>query len=166
VPHGKTHTNASTQRQPPKRLAQLTILAIGVVYGDIGTSPLYAFRECFKPGHGVVPVAANVYGVLSLIVWTLILIVAIKYITFIMRADNQGEGGILALLALLLQRQRKLPEQWRGTIGRIQSVVATAYILALFRNSSSASAGVFQANVFRGLVFSVWATASSSSAVY
>ena len=80
---------------------------MGVVYGDIGTSPLYALRECFKPEHGLGPEPANVYGVLSLIVWSLIIIVSIKYIIFIMRADNNGEGGILALLALILQTQRR-----------------------------------------------------------
>jgi KUP system potassium uptake protein len=109
-------TTTPTTHLQDKQLARLTLLAIGVVYGDIGTSPLYAFRECFKPEHGVMPVAANVYGVLSLIVWTLILVVAIKYISFIMQADNQGEGGILALLALLLQQQRRVAERWRGII--------------------------------------------------
>jgi KUP system potassium uptake protein len=80
---------------------------LGVVYGDIGTSPLYALRECFKPEHGLGPEPTNVYGVLSLIVWSLLIIVSIKYIIFIMRADNNGEGGILALLALILQTQRR-----------------------------------------------------------
>lgn len=89
------------------RLARLTLLAIGVVYGDIGTSPLYAIRECFREGHGVEATPANVYGVLSLIVWALIIIVSIKYIAFILRADNRGEGGELALLALILQQTRR-----------------------------------------------------------
>ena len=90
-----------------KRLAFLTLTALGVVYGDIGTSPLYALKECFKAEYGLVPTANNVYGVLSLIVWALILIVAIKYIVFILRADNNGEGGILALLALIFQEERE-----------------------------------------------------------
>ncbi|HEV8194574.1 MAG TPA: KUP/HAK/KT family potassium transporter, partial [Ktedonobacterales bacterium] len=81
--------------------------ALGVVYGDIGTSPLYAFRECFNPEYGLAPSVSTVYGLLSLIVWSLILIVSVKYIVFIMRLDNHGEGGILALLALLLQRRRR-----------------------------------------------------------
>lgn len=85
------------------RLAILTLTALGVVYGDIGTSPLYAFRECFKPVYGLSPVPAHVVGVLSLILWALIFTVTVKYIGFIMRADNRGEGGIFALLALLLQ---------------------------------------------------------------
>jgi KUP system potassium uptake protein len=84
-----------------RRLAVLSFTALGVVYGDIGTSPLYAFREAFHPAHGVAPTVEAVYGILSMIVWSLILIVSIKYIALVMRADNRGEGGILALLALL-----------------------------------------------------------------
>jgi KUP system potassium uptake protein len=84
-----------------RRLAVLSFTALGVVYGDIGTSPLYAFREAFHPVHGVPPTVDAVYGVLSMIVWSLILIVSIKYIALVMRADNRGEGGILALLALV-----------------------------------------------------------------
>ena len=90
-----------------KRLRLLTLTALGVVYGDIGTSPLYALQECFKAEYGLAPTSANVYGVLSLIVWALISIVAIKYIVFILRADNNGEGGILALLALIFQEERE-----------------------------------------------------------
>ncbi|HEX9085725.1 MAG TPA: potassium transporter Kup [Gemmatimonadaceae bacterium] len=100
-------------RPSGRRLAKLTLLALGVVYGDIGTSPLYALRECFKLEHGLAPVPDNVYGVLSLIVWSLIVIVSIKYIIFIMRADNNGEGGILALLALILQKQRRDADSFR-----------------------------------------------------
>ena len=86
------------------KLALLTLTALGVVYGDIGTSPLYALKECFNGPHGVEPTPENVIGVLSMIVWSLITVVSIKYISFILRADNRGEGGILALLALLLQK--------------------------------------------------------------
>lgn len=84
-----------------KLRASLALAVLGVVYGDIGTSPIYALRQCFN---GVSPVAVstpNVYGVLSLIFWSLILIISIKYMTFVLRADNRGEGGIFALLALL-----------------------------------------------------------------
>jgi len=88
---------APNQRWPAARLA---IAALGIVFGDIGTSPLYAMRECFGE-HGVTPTAANVLGVLSLMLWSLTLVVAVKYLSFIMRADNQGEGGIFALLALI-----------------------------------------------------------------
>ncbi len=74
--------------------------ALGVVYGDIGTSPLYALRECFSGIHGIGVTRGNVLGVLSLIFWSLIVLVTVKYLTFVLRADNKGEGGILALLAL------------------------------------------------------------------
>ena len=87
-----------------KSVAALTLTAVGVVYGDIGTSPLYAMRECFHGPHAVAATHENVLGVLSLIVYALILVVSIKYIVVVMRADNQGEGGILALTALVPQR--------------------------------------------------------------
>lgn len=83
-------------------LAGAMIGALGVVYGDIGTSPLYALRECFAPTHGVAPTEPNVLGLLSLVFWSLALIVCVKYLWFVLRADNRGEGGILALLALTL----------------------------------------------------------------
>jgi KUP system potassium uptake protein len=105
--HTLTATELDHEAQHPpatgRRLALLTLTALGVVYGDIGTSPLYALRECFKPEHGIAPTHENVVGVLSLILWSLILVVSVKYITFVLRADNRGEGGILSLLALLLQ---------------------------------------------------------------
>src|SRR6476620_8290930 len=103
-------------RPQGKRLALLTLTALGVVYGDIGTSPLYALRECFKAEYGIHPTPANIIGVLSLIVWTLILVVSVKYIVFILRADNRGEGGILSLLALLLQRERRGEDRKRRMI--------------------------------------------------
>jgi len=81
-------------------LAGLSVAALGVVFGDIGTSPVYTFRECFNPEHGFPLDAEHVLGVLSMIFWALIIVVAVKYVLLIMRADNQGEGGILALLAL------------------------------------------------------------------
>lgn len=89
-----------------RRLALLTITALGVVYGDIGTSPLYAISESFLMSRerGLLPTQANVYGILSLILWSLTLIVTIKYVAFVMRADNKGEGGIVALLALILRK--------------------------------------------------------------
>jgi KUP system potassium uptake protein len=82
-------------------LLPLTLTTIGVVYGDIGTSPLYAMRECFFSSHSVPATHSNVLGVLSLIIYSLIIVISIKYIALVMRADNQGEGGILALTALL-----------------------------------------------------------------
>ena len=86
-----------------KNLMFLTVAALGVVFGDIGTSPLYAIRECFH-GEYAIPVSdANILGILSLIFWSLITVVTVKYLIFIMRADNQGEGGVLALASLLKQ---------------------------------------------------------------
>ena len=83
-------------------LRGLTIAAIGIVYGDIGTSPLYTMKEIFSPQHGLTLDHANLVGVVSLILWGLTIIVSLKYVTLIMRADNHGEGGIMALLALTL----------------------------------------------------------------
>jgi KUP system potassium uptake protein len=82
----------------------LALAALGVVYGDIGTSPLYALKECFVGTHGVDPTPENVLGVLSLVFWAMTFVVTFKYLTFVMRASNRGEGGILALMALVGQR--------------------------------------------------------------
>ncbi|RMF85042.1 MAG: potassium transporter Kup [Nitrospirae bacterium] len=92
------------------RMAALMLAALGVVYGDIGTSPLYAFRECFAPGSGLSPSREEVLGVLSLIVWSLMLVLSVKYVALVMRADDEGEGGILALMSLL----RRAPERPAG----------------------------------------------------
>jgi KUP system potassium uptake protein len=94
----KTHLPAAPEG---KYLAILTVGALGVVFGDIGTSPLYALRECFTGHHPIPPSPANVLGILSLIFWALILTISIKYLGIVLRADNRGEGGILALMALL-----------------------------------------------------------------
>lgn len=83
-------------------LATLSIAAIGIVYGDIGTSPLYTLKEVFSKQHGIALTEANLLGVISLIVWGLTIIVSLKYVTLILRADNRGEGGIMALMALAL----------------------------------------------------------------
>ena len=83
-------------------VALLTLTALGVVYGDIGTSPLYALRECFHGPHAVAVTRANVFGVLSLVFWAMVIVVSVKYLVFILRADNDGEGGILSLAALVV----------------------------------------------------------------
>jgi KUP system potassium uptake protein len=83
-----------------RRLRSLAVAALGVVFGDIGTSPLYAMRECLDGPHGVAPTQDNVLGVLSLVFWSLSLVIAVKYLAYVLRADNRGEGGILALTAL------------------------------------------------------------------
>jgi KUP system potassium uptake protein len=86
-------------------MAALALGALGVVYGDIGTSPLYALKESFGGKHGVAPTPENVIGILSLVVWAMTFVVTFKYLTFVMRADNRGEGGILALMALVGQTE-------------------------------------------------------------
>ena len=96
-----------------KRFAALTLAALGVVYGDIGTSPLYAVKEVFAGNHPIPVTMANIYGSLSLFFWALIIVVSIKYVTFIMRADNRGEGGIMALIALALHTAQEKPRQAR-----------------------------------------------------
>ncbi len=103
VPAG---TKAAHRESP---LLQLALAALGVVFGDIGTSPLYAVRECFVGPHAVAVTPANVVGVLSLVFWSLTVVISIKYLIFVMRADNEGEGGILALLALVVPREGTVP---------------------------------------------------------
>jgi len=89
------------------RLVTLTLAALGVVYGDIGTSPLYALKEVFGGTHHPVPIdEANVLGILSVVFWALMLVVSVKYIVFIMRANNRGEGGIMALMALVRRGEK------------------------------------------------------------
>ena len=112
-PHISTHPEALPTG---RRLKQLTLVALGVVYGDIGTSPLYALRECFKPEYGLKAIPENVYGILSLVVWALILVVSVKYLIFILKADNRGEGGVLALLALILQQQQRAKDKVRKQV--------------------------------------------------
>ncbi len=107
------HTHHSHVGKPTGRyLAVLSLTALGVVYGDIGTSPLYALRECFVGEHGMAVTPLNVLGVLSLVVWSLIIVISIKYLAYVMRADNQGEGGILALMALALDPHQPVRRQW------------------------------------------------------
>ena len=102
----------------PSPPISLAVAALGVVYGDIGTSPLYALRECFHESHGLAVTADNILGILSLIVWSLVLVVTVKYLLFVMKADNDGEGGMLALMAL---SQRSHPVNLRKGL----SLVAT-----------------------------------------
>jgi KUP system potassium uptake protein len=91
---------AKTPHSPPSVL-KLSLGALGVVYGDIGTSPIYTMKECFSEVHGVGPSELNVLGILSLVFWSLTWVIVVKYLTFVMRADNHGEGGTFALLALV-----------------------------------------------------------------
>ena len=102
-------------------LAALSLAAIGIVYGDIGTSPLYTMQEVFSPEHGLELNEFNIFGVVSLICWGLIIIVALKYVTLILRADNRGEGGIMALTALALE-----------SVGKSSKLHLTLFVLGLF----------------------------------
>lgn len=104
---------------PAQSVPRLALLATGVVFGDIGTSPLYALKECLDPDHGVAPTRDNLFGLVSLVFWSLTMVVSVKYLTYIMKADNGGEGGILALLALA--PSRKKPDATR--IGWIAGLV-------------------------------------------
>jgi KUP system potassium uptake protein len=104
--HGQSDAPASASRGHAPS-AGLVIGALGVVFGDIGTSPLYAIKECIDGSHGVPATHENLLGILSLIVWSLMMVVTVKYLTFIMKADNAGEGGILALLALVPPKKVK-----------------------------------------------------------
>jgi KUP system potassium uptake protein len=99
-------------RRPPlaphgQHLAGLALAALGIVYGDIGTSPLYALQECFNGSHPVPPTPENVKGIVSMVFWTLIIVVTVKYHLYVLRADNHGEGGILALMALVRGKLRQ-----------------------------------------------------------
>ncbi len=112
--------NASSgQANHDRRLAALSLGALGVVFGDIGTSPLYAFKEAFGGAHAVPLSEANVFGVLSLIFWAVMLIVTVKYVLFVLRFDNKGEGGVLALLALASNLFRK-----NRTLSSVATVIA------------------------------------------
>jgi KUP system potassium uptake protein len=95
---------STAHREAQGGVVALTISALGVVFGDIGTSPLYALKECVSPEHGFVQNRSDLLGVLSLIFWSLMLVVTFKYLMFVMRAHNRGEGGIFALLALMPER--------------------------------------------------------------
>lgn len=105
---------AENEKSPPapatgkekSRVAWMSLVSLGVVYGDIGTSPLYAVRECFFGAYGVAPSEANVLGVLSLIAWSLLFIISTKYLLFVLRADYDGEGGILVLMELVMRPVR------------------------------------------------------------
>ncbi|MYM33071.1 potassium transporter Kup [Duganella sp. FT94W] len=101
-----------TEQHKKSSLAALTLAAIGIVYGDIGTSPLYTLKTIFDPEHGLALSEANLLGIISLIFWGLTIIVSLKYVTLVLRADNRGEGGIMALMALALNSVSKAAPRW------------------------------------------------------
>lgn len=108
--------NEKSSSENKKALRLLALGALGVVYGDIGTSPLYAVRECFHGPHRIDPNAENILGVLSLIIWCcLVTVVSVKYLLFVLEADNRGEGGVLALMALVQRKRRSV----RSGLGRL-----------------------------------------------
>ena len=101
-----------TEHHKKSSLAALTLAAVGIVYGDIGTSPLYTLKTIFDPEHGLALNTPNLLGVISLIFWGLTMIVSLKYVTLVLRADNRGEGGIMALMALVLNSVSKAAPRW------------------------------------------------------
>ena len=114
-----------------KEIAWLSLGALGVVYGDIGTSPLYAMKECFSPAshhHAVAADPAQVFGVLSLMIWSLILVVCVKYLAFVLRADNKGEGGTLALAALVQRKTPRSPGMRRLAIPILLALFGTGLL--------------------------------------
>ncbi|NUR45788.1 MAG: potassium transporter Kup [Sphingomonas sp.] len=126
-------------------LYKLAIGAIGIVFGDIGTSPIYAFRETFAGHHTLIPDRLHIYGVLSLIFWSMMIIVTLKYVSIIMRADNKGEGGSLALLALI---NRSLSGKKRWTSGIIMLGV---FATALFYGDSMITPAISVLSAVEGL---------------
>ena len=100
------------QHHPKAPLPHLALAALGIIYGDIGTSPLYTIKECFSGSHGMATTPANILGILSMIFWALIFVVSIKYVLFVLRADNKGEGGTFSLLAMLRRRLKDDKKRW------------------------------------------------------
>lgn len=126
--HGHKAGNGSHHHGTKKGLPGLVVGAIGVVFGDIGTSPLYTLKEAFSPHFGLTGNHDTVLGILSLVFWALMIVVTLKYVTIIMRADNDGEGGIMALMTLA---QRTLAKGGRS-----------AYVVGIL--------GIFGASLFFG----------------
>ena len=130
---------------PQSGLAKLAVGAVGIVFGDIGTSPIYAFRETFAGHHQLAPDALHIVGVLSLIFWSMMIVVTIKYVTIIMRADNKGEGGSLALLALI-NRETGKQRKWTAGI-----VLLGVFACALFYGDSMITPAISVLSAVEGL---------------
>ena len=113
VPHAQMGESGVHKDPKEEGFTRLSLATLGVVFGDIGTSPLYAVRECFHGEYGIHVTHANILGVISLMFWALVMIVTVKYMTFILRADNQGEGGVMALTALIKGGARTRGRRWR-----------------------------------------------------
>src|SRR5688500_19913701 len=112
-------------------ILKMAIGAVAIVFGDIGTSPIYAFRETFAGHHPLTPDALHIAGVLSLIFWSMMIVVTFKYVMVIMRADNKGEGGSLALLALINRKSEGDTRKWTAGI-----VMLGVFATALFYGDS------------------------------
>ncbi len=126
-------------------LHKLAIAAVGIVYGDIGTSPIYAFRETFAGHHTLTPDRLHIFGVLSLIFWSMMIIVTLKYVTIVMRADNKGEGGSLALLALI-KGSLGSKKKWTGSI-----ILMGVFATALFYGNSMITPAISVLSAVEGL---------------
>src|SRR5687767_11783197 len=127
-------------------LAKLTVGAIGIVFGDIGTSPIYAFRETFAGHHPLTPDALHIAGVLSLIFWSMMIVVTFKYVMVIMRADNKGEGGSLALLALINRKSEGDTRKWTAGI-----VMLGVFATALFYGDSMITPAISVLSAVEGI---------------
>jgi len=140
-----TDTQHAHGHAPQGSLAKLAVGAVGIVFGDIGTSPIYAFRETFAGHHRLVPDQLHIFGVLSLIFWSMMIIVTLKYVTIIMRADNKGEGGSLALLALI-NRSTSDKRRWAAGI-----VMLGVFATALFYGDSMITPAMSVLSAVEGL---------------
>ena len=145
--HVRVDAHVDAPAHPPAHgpLLPLALAALGVVFGDIGTSPLYAIRECFHGPHAVAVTYDNVVGVLSLIVWSLIVVISVKYVLFILRADNHGEGGILALTALIS------PHGHRAHHGRAKLILLGLFGAALLSGDGVITPAISVLSAVEGL---------------
>jgi KUP system potassium uptake protein len=129
-PTGYQQANCSPPHEilpPHAKTLALALGALGVVFGDIGTSPLYAIKECFHGLHGIALSERNILGVLSLVFWSLTMVVSVKYVAFILRADNKGEGGIYALLALI-PTGKKTGSSWTYSAAVVAGILGAALL--------------------------------------
>jgi KUP system potassium uptake protein len=150
-PDSETDSHNVESRAKHKPLLLLCLTSLGVVYGDIGTSPLYALRECFRNPEAtgrLAPSVDNVLGVLSLIFWALIIVISIKYLLYVMRADNNGEGGILALLALI---ESKADEQGDKNRRRVMLMAAGIFGAALLYGDGMITPAISVLSAIEGL---------------
>src|SRR3954470_24581830 len=133
---------------PRSSLATLAVSAVGIVFGDIGTSPIYAFRETFSGHHELANGPVEILGVLSLIFWSMMIVVTLKYVAVIMRADNKGEGGSLALLALINRKSSEGGKRRRWTAG---IVLLGVFACALFYGDSMITPAISVLSAVEGL---------------